>query len=95
MSKTRITKSTTTHTHIHAHSHTYTHTCTNTCLQVDILRCVEWRNHGGTFELTIFYMPIEIKSGAVNKCGCKVRERKRERVGRWEKGERMRERVGK
>ena len=67
-----------THTHIHTQSHIYTQTCTHTCLPVDILRCVEWRNHGGTFELTIFYIPIEIQSGAENKCGCKTRERERE-----------------
>ena len=30
------------------------------------------------FELTIFYIPIEIQSGEVNKCGCKAREWERE-----------------
>ena len=79
------------HSHIHAHSHTYTHAYTHTCMQVDILRCVDESQLN--FELTIFYIPIEIQSGAVKKWV--QSKRVGERVGRWKKGERMIERVGK
>ena len=70
---------TVTHTHarMHAHSHTYTrkNERTHVCrlIYLDVLEESQLN-----FELTIFYISIEIQSCAVNKCGCKAREWERE-----------------